>query len=116
MQPIITYKQSKFLSYELQPFLCRGTKDFEVQVSDNKVVWTTVVTGTLRDARQDHYCGETPLQRFSPTTGTAKGRYIKFIAKNAYGLGAGLQYFNIVHYDKKEGDLIMQSYLDYSIF
>lgn len=67
--------------------------------------WTTAITGHLPDGTQYDNCGEIPLSRFRPTAGLVRARFVKFAALSHYGTsGAGLHYFNVVQYDKREGN------------
>ena len=53
--------------------------------------WKMVLQKTLDDSRK--HIDPLPLQEFSITS--TKGRFVKFELVSYYGLGGGLQYFNI---------------------
>lgn len=93
MHPCVSFK-----------FFFSSMKQFRIDVSESGMEhWTTAVTGELPDPIQFTNCGEVPLSKFRPLGGIATGRFVKLVALDYYGSGAGLHYFNVVQYDKREG-------------
>lgn len=78
-------------------------RQFRIDLSENMAEWTTALSGELPDATQYANCGEIPLSKFRLMTGIERGRFVKFISLGYYGSGGGLNYFNIVQHDKREG-------------
>lgn len=69
----------------------RGTKDFEIHLSNDNSNWMVAICDTLDDERNTPTI-PTKEQRFQLVP-IQKARYVKFLAKSAYGEGAGLLYF-----------------------
>ena len=61
--------------------------------------WKEVVSETLEDSRQQK--DPLPLQEFTFPTQT--GRYVKLEVVSYYGLGGGLQFFDITSVDRRDG-------------
>lgn len=62
--------------------------------------WKPLLSGTLSDVRY-----QDPVQP-DVFVGTEKGRYLQFIAKSYYGVGAGLQYIEIYTGNHAELDIL----------
>ena len=70
----------------------RGTKSFKIYVSlDLNSSWTLVLEEELADSRT---VAPAPINKFNIQPVSA--RYVKFELVSFWGLGGGLQYFNII--------------------
>lgn len=76
-------------------------------VSDYLGGWTLAVSGSLPDTTGRKNCGEIPLSRFAPDSGIVRAKFVKFVAKSYYISGPGLQHFNVVPFEKREGKYIV---------
>lgn len=79
--------------------MLRSTKDFAIDISFDKEMWTEVVSDALTDVRASA-CSDVPLMDFAPAGGVTFARYIRFTVKTFYGTaGGGLRYFSVIHRD-----------------
>lgn len=89
------HKELKETRYSL--FLCRGTKNFAVEMSEDTVTWTRLTQGMLNQYYWYTPCDQIPLVDFT-TVDWVVGRYLKFIGIDHYAYSGGIQHLNWIYH------------------
>ena len=76
--------------------LLRGTKDFEISISNDALQWQTIVEAILPDAAE--LGCNVPILEYGMGVYTL-GRFLELNLKTFYTNGPGLQYIHIEHQD-----------------
>ena len=89
----ILYFKNSVLEVVLLHCICfRGTDNFKIELSKDKIKWVTVLEDNLQDARLFGNCA-IPMEVFYLSSLT-EGRYVRFTVVSFYEDAGGLQYID----------------------